>query len=87
MVVEVLPFNVANMLQKIAETTNAGVKRMNNKFNNIQLEEKFSKGAKIILLQSIHPSFEDCDDDFMSEEGLSELEEEEGCNPSWVLLT
>jgi hypothetical protein len=49
-VVEVLPLNVVDMVQKIAKTIDVGVKRMNNNFNNIQLEEKFSKGAKIILL-------------------------------------
>jgi hypothetical protein len=70
--VELLPFNVVNMLQKIVETTYASVRNMNNNFNNIQLEEKFLKGAKIVLLQSIHPSFEDCDDDYVSKEGLHE---------------
>jgi hypothetical protein len=45
------------------------------------LEEKFLEGAKIIPLQSIHLGFEDCNDDSMSEEGLSESKEDEGCNP------
>jgi len=61
--IEVLPLNVVNMLQKIVETTHVGVKRMNNNFNNIQVEDTFLEGAKVVPLQSIHPSFEDCDDD------------------------
>jgi hypothetical protein len=85
MAIEVLPFNVVNMLQKIVETTYAGVKRMNNNFNNIQLEEKISEGEKIVFLRSVHPSFEDCDDDYVSEKGLNELKEEKGCNPLCVL--
>jgi len=70
-VVEMLPFNVVNMLQKIVEIIDVGVKRMNNNFNNIQLEEKFLEGEKVVPLQSIHPSFDDCDDDFVSKEGLN----------------
>jgi hypothetical protein len=35
MVVEVLPLNVVNMLQRIGETTKASVEMMNNNFNNI----------------------------------------------------
>jgi len=57
----------------------------NNNFNNIQLEEKFLEGAKILPLQSIHPSFKDCNDDFMSEEGPSGSAEEESFDPLWVL--
>ncbi len=82
--VEVLPFNVVNMLQKIVETTDVGVKRMNNNFNNILLKEKFLKGEKVVPLQSIHPSFEDCDDDFVSKEGLNESKEEEDYDPLWI---
>ncbi len=85
--IEMLPLNVVNMPQKIVETTHVGVKRMNNNFNNIQIEDKFLKGAKIVPLQSIHPSFEDCDDDFVSKEGLNESKEEEGYNLLWVLPT
>ncbi len=85
--IEMIPLNVVNMLQKIVETTHVGVKRMNNNFNNIQIEDKFLKGAKIVPLQSIHPSFEDCDDNFVSKEGLNESKEEEGYNLLWVLPT
>jgi len=49
------------------------------------LEEKFLEGAKIVSLQSIHISFEDCNDDYMSKEGLNESKEEEGSNPLWIL--
>jgi hypothetical protein len=45
------------------------------------LEDKFLEGVKIIPLQSIHLGFEDCSDDFMFEEGLSESKEKEGYNP------
>ncbi len=85
MVVEVLPLNVVNMLQRIGETTKASVEMMNNNFNNIQLEEKFLEGGKIIPIQSIHLGFEDCNDDSMTKEGLCESKEEEGCNHLWVL--
>jgi hypothetical protein len=36
------------------------------------LERKVLEGAKIIALQSIHLSYEDCNDDFVSKEGLNE---------------
>ncbi len=49
MAIEVLPLNVVNMLQQIAKSTNASVEMTSNNFNNIQLEEKFSEGARIYL--------------------------------------
>jgi len=53
--IEVLPLNVVNMLQKIVETTYVGVKRMNNNFNNIQVEYKFLEVAKGST-STMHPS-------------------------------
>ncbi len=87
MAIEVLPLNVVNMLQQIAKSTNASVEMTSNNFNNIQLEEKFSERARILPLQSIHPSFKDCNYDSMSEEGLSGSKEEESFDPLWVLPT
>jgi hypothetical protein len=46
-----------------------------------------AKGVKIVSFLSTFLGFEYCNDDFMSEEELKELEEEEADNPLWVLPT
>ncbi len=73
MVVEVLPFNVVNMLQRITQTKDACVKRLNKNFNNIQLERMATKGVEIISLQSTSLGFEDCNDDSMSDKEIEEI--------------
>lgn len=46
-----------------------------------------TKGVEIVSLQSTSFGSKDCNDDFMSEKELKELEEEANDNPLWVPLT
>jgi hypothetical protein len=71
---------------KETKTEDTSVERLNDNFN-IQLERKVVEGANIVNLQSIPSSYEDCNNDSMFEEELSESKEEVGDNPFWVLPT
>lgn len=79
-VVEVLLLNVVNMLQLVTKLEEAYIKE----FNNLRLKHLYVGEAKTKNFQLF--CFNDCYDDHIFEDEMSELEDDAGDNPKGILL-
>jgi hypothetical protein len=78
-VVEVLPFNVVNMLQLVMKTKEEDL----YKLDNLSLENLHMKEVKTHSFQFF--GFNDCCDDFLSEDEMNESKNNANDNPKRIL--
>jgi hypothetical protein len=60
------------MLQRVTKTKDACVDRLGRNFNHIQLEQLFREEAMVVQHQSTYIGSNGCNDDYMSDEDMSE---------------